>query len=126
MAIAAAAALAAGMARADVYVLLVIDGYSETFKECEFGLGFDAPDYAKVVLGYEIHVNDRPISRCDATWNAAKNWIDTSCSGESGVEYSCEELTKIKPVSLTCLDAAGASMNCGTLTIEGPKIFTFD
>ena len=37
-----AAALTAGAARADVYVMLVINGYSETFKECEFGLGFNA------------------------------------------------------------------------------------
>ena len=75
----AALLASAGVARADVEVVLVIKGYSEQFKECEIGLGFDAPpEYASILFGYDIILTGGkgPV-QCDAVWEDGT--VNTSC-----------------------------------------------
>ncbi len=116
-----------GPARADMGLVMDVQGNSELFKECEFSIGFDAPEaYASAVLGYEIHINDTPTFICNARWTRDAN-IDTSCDapGFTG-GYTCETMTKVRPVSLSCFDAAGADLDCGQVRLYGPEIFSLD
>ncbi|MEM1297633.1 MAG: hypothetical protein AAGH68_00040 [Pseudomonadota bacterium] len=117
-------------AQADVGVWMQIKGYSELFKECEFGLGFDTfgANYSKVDVQYEVHVRGDKVKTCIASWSP-EGWVDTDCSGEIGIEnddHTCEELTKVRMTGWRCMDAAGAEVNCGTMKIGGADVFTFD
>lgn len=126
--LAAAALLAATPALADVGIEMQIDGYSDLFKECEFGFAHTdfGAGYSKIDFAYEVHVRGAKISQCEASFEG--DWVDTQCQGVPGVEddHTCEDLTKVRALGVRCFDGAGARTDCGTLRIRGADVFTFD
>jgi len=123
----AAIAGPSAFAAADVGVEMQVDGYSELFKECEFGFAwtdFDA-GFERVMFSYEVHVRGELIKNCRAT--LTQDATETECQGVPGVEddHTCEELTKVKPVGLSCF-TGGQKADCGQLLIRGDDAFSFD
>ncbi|MEM7191140.1 MAG: hypothetical protein AAF439_16125 [Pseudomonadota bacterium] len=112
---------------ADVGIEMQVDGYSELFKECEFGFAwtdFDA-GFDRVLFSYEVHVRGGLVKNCRAT--LTHDSTETECQGVPGVDddHTCEELSKVKPVGLSCFENE-TKADCGELLIRGAEPFSFD
>ena len=122
----AGASLMAGPAKADIAFQLLLKGYSETFRECEFDIRVAAPKkIARVVLQYRVSVPKRGTSDCRVTFEGPRRIAETSCHGARHLDFRCEAPFTVVPTGLGCYAAGGADIDCGEVSLTAPRAGLF-
>ena len=116
-------------AHADVGIEIQFDGYDAALKQCDFAFAYTdfGAGFSRIDFAYEIFVGGQQVSLC--TDQVSDEYTETSCRAVPDAptnEYTCEDISRVRPAALRCFDAGDLRAECGPMRIRGSEKFTFD
>ncbi len=117
----AAVLLTALPATADVRLELVMQGYSELFKKCDFDIeAFADETHGDIIFGYEVPVEGKGTSVCEGL-SMPNGEYQSSCQSDVKFDYTCEDFTHVRLKWMTCFDLSGVEMPCGAVSLTAAE-----
>ena len=107
------ALLFSGAASADVTLTVSSDGYSDFFKRCDVGFSHDGDAaVSEVGITYHVLAGAKGKMICQRTDNGR------GCRETEGLEFTCEDMTRIDVLDVACKGADGSATACGAVSVE--------
>ena len=108
-----AALLFSGAASADVTLTVSSGGYNDFFMRCDIAFAHDGGDaISELEITYHLLVGDRGKMICQK--------LDSSggCRETEDQEFTCEDMTRIDVLDVTCRGADGNAAACGSVAVQ--------